>query len=219
LTVPQSFNGAGIDGNWFTAVAHFAQDTPWLHALVTSYANVIGLLLFALLLVGGWWTARGADNTLMARALAGPVAVLLAYLVNDVVKSLVDENRPCQSLPGVHILEACEAPGDWSFPSNHAAIAGATVLAVWLVSRRLGAVALVCGLLMAAARVYIGAHYPHDVIAGLLLGAVAGAVVSILAGRYGAGLVGRLRGGSWSRLLGEDPIDTRADQRLSASSA
>ena len=41
-----------------------------------------------------------------------------------------------------------------------------------LVSRRLGAVAAVAAVLMAAVRVYVGAHYPLDVVAGLALGAV-----------------------------------------------
>lgn len=191
-------NGAPIDGGWFAAVADFAQDTPWLHAVVLLYANVLGLVLFAGLLLAAWWLSRGGPDRIMARALAGPVAVVLAYLVNDVVKAFVQENRPCQSMPAVHIIEACEAPGDWSFPSNHAAIAGAVIVAVWLTHRRLGLVALVSGLLMAGARVYIGAHYPHDVLIGLLIGGLVAALVSLAAGRWGAALVAGWRT-KWTR--------------------
>jgi undecaprenyl-diphosphatase len=55
-------------------------------------------------------------------------------------------------------------------------MAGAVAVGLLLVDRRLGLLATVLALLMAFARVYVGAHYPFDVIAGLLVG---GAVTTI----------------------------------------
>jgi membrane-associated phospholipid phosphatase len=88
----------------------------------------------------------------------------------------VSEDRPCRSLR-VTTLEACPAPGDWSFPSNHAAIAAAAAVALLFVSRRLGAVAAVAACAMAVSRVWVGAHYPHDVLAGVVVGAVTALLV------------------------------------------
>lgn len=51
-------------------------------------------------------------------------------------------------------------------------MAGACAVGLLIASRRLGVIAAVAALLMASARVYAGAHYPLDVFAGLLLGAV-----------------------------------------------
>jgi membrane-associated phospholipid phosphatase len=44
-------------------------------------------------------------------------------------------------------------------------------MALWGLERRLGVLAVVNAVLIAASRVHIGVHYPHDVVAGLLLGA------------------------------------------------
>jgi undecaprenyl-diphosphatase len=60
---------------------------------------------------------------------------------------------------------------DFSFPSDHAVMAGSATAGLFLVNRRLGLVSLVLALLMAFTRVYVGAHFPGDVLAGLLLGA------------------------------------------------
>ncbi|MEK8174643.1 phosphatase PAP2 family protein [Streptomyces sp. M19] len=73
---------------------------------------------------------------------------------------------------------------DWSFPSNHATIAAAATVALLVADRRLAAaVAVPAALLMAASRVWIGVHYPHDVAAGLLLGALVGWLLARLAVR------------------------------------
>ena len=134
-----------------------------------SLWSTYGLGLFAVLMVLGWWRARRESPGAALAALAVPLAVVVAYGVDLGVKLLVREDRPCRSLRVV-TLEACPAPGDWSFPSNHAAIAAAAAVALLSVSRRLGAVAVVAAGAMAASRVWVGAHYPHDVAVGVLVG-------------------------------------------------
>jgi membrane-associated phospholipid phosphatase len=197
----QGLNGALIDGDWYVAVTRFAEQTGWLHGLVLAYADVLGLGLFALLLLAAWWTARSASTRTMTAALWAPLAVALAYLVNDVIKTLVAEPRPCRQIPQVVTLITCEAPTDYSFPSNHAAIAGALAVAVLLVHRGLGAVAVAAALAMGASRVYIGSHYPHDVVVGLIVGALVAALTGYVAMRALTGLVDTLRAGRLQPLL------------------
>ncbi|MFD3498909.1 phosphatase PAP2 family protein [Streptomyces sp. NPDC058676] len=80
-------------------------------------------------------------------------------------------------------LAACPPPGDWSFPSNHATIAGAAAVTLALVRRTALWLTAPLALLMASSRVFVGVHYPHDVAAGLALGAaVAFAVVGLCRG-------------------------------------
>jgi membrane-associated phospholipid phosphatase len=166
-----AFDGAPIDGFAYTDIVDLAHRSPaWLDGIVSAWSTY-GLALFAVLMAVGWWRARHVGARAAVVALAAPVIVVAAYAVNDVLKLVVREDRPCQSLR-VTTLEACPAPGDWSFPSNHAAIAAAAAVALLFVSRRLGAVAAVAAIAMAASRVWVGAHYPHDVVAGVLVGAL-----------------------------------------------
>lgn len=117
--------------------------------------------------------------------------MVAAFTADTVIKSLVREQRPCRTLHTV-TLESCPALGDWSFPSNHAAIAAAAAVAIWLTHRRLGAIAIPAALLMAFSRVWVGAHYPHDVILGLIVGAAVAGPLALAARRTGP-LVDRLR--------------------------
>jgi membrane-associated phospholipid phosphatase len=71
-------------------------------------------------------------------------------------------------------VATCPPVGDWAFPSNHATIAGAAAAGLLLARPRpTRATWLVVPLavMAAALRVVTGVHYPHDVLAGLLLGA------------------------------------------------
>jgi undecaprenyl-diphosphatase len=70
-----------------------------------------------------------------------------------------------------HILVLADRSSDPSFPSDHATMAGAVAAGLLLVSWRLGLLAMVAAALMGFARVYIAAHYPQDVLTGLILGA------------------------------------------------
>ncbi|WP_406839548.1 phosphatase PAP2 family protein [Streptomyces sp. AHU1] len=164
-----AFDGSSVDGSAYRYVTGLAAHSPaWLDGLV-SFWSTYGLGLFAVLMVLGWWRARRESPGAALAALAVPLVVVVAYGVDLGVKLLVREDRPCRSLRVV-TLEACPAPGDWSFPSNHAAIAAAVAVALLSVSRRLGAVAVVAAGAMAASRVWVGAHYPHDVAVGVLVG-------------------------------------------------
>jgi membrane-associated phospholipid phosphatase len=188
-----AFGAASIDGGLYTRVTDLAQHTPHALNTVISYWTDYGLVLFAVLIVIAWWRARrpGADAGAMAMALAAPVVVVVAYLANDVIKSLFDEQRPCQTLHTITV-EACPALGDWSFPSNHSAIAAAAATTLVLCGGRLGRFVVPAALLMAASRVWVGAHYPHDVLVGLLVGVLAALPLTLLA-RRAAPAVERVR--------------------------
>ncbi|WP_197288620.1 phosphatase PAP2 family protein [Nocardia sp. NRRL S-836] len=111
------------------------------------------------------------------RAFLAGAGVVVAYAASEVVKLVVQEERPCRTTPS---LAPCPEPGDWSFPSNHSVIAGASAMAIWAMHRTLGWVAAVCALAAAASRVVVGVHYVHDVLAGLVFGAVVSWVIALL---------------------------------------
>lgn len=173
-----AFDGSSVDGSAYTDVVDLAHRSPgWLDDLVSAWSTY-GLAVFAALMALAWWRARQVGPAVAVSALAVPLIVIAAYGVNDMLKLVVREDRPCQSLR-VITLEACPAPGDWSFPSNHTAIAAAAATALWFLSRRLGAVATVAACAMAASRVWVGAHYPHDVAAGVVVGALVAALAMV----------------------------------------
>lgn len=137
----------------------------WLSGL-GGYLTVAGLLVLAAALAWAGWRAR----TVAAAALAG-AGTVLAYLVSEAAKLVVDEERPCRAFGELATWVRCPPPGDWSFPSNHATVAGALAAGVVLLAPRLAVVAVPAALVVAGMRVVTGVHYPHDVLAGLLLGA------------------------------------------------
>jgi undecaprenyl-diphosphatase len=131
-------------------------------------AGTKGAVWFALaigLLIGGSAHARSA-------ALLASAALLLAEgLINWLLKPIIRRDRPYKH-PGLARL-LVSAPGPHSWPSAHAgsSAAAATVLSVayplW------SPVFLLVAFLIAYSRVYVGVHYPLDVLAGIVVGILA----------------------------------------------
>ncbi|MFJ3247992.1 phosphatase PAP2 family protein [Streptomyces sp. NBC_01788] len=193
-------DGAAIDGGLYTDVTNFARDTHWLNEPVAVFSD-IGMGLFALFLLVAWWRARRQGNTVMTAVLATPFAVILAYALNSGIKNVFQEPRPCRALPHDFLIEACPPVDDYAFPSNHTTVAFAFAAALLLISRWLGSIALLTAVTMGASRVYVGAHYPHDVGVGALVGTVVTLIVVLLARRLAVPLVERMSTGPLSPLL------------------
>jgi membrane-associated phospholipid phosphatase len=207
--VQLAFDGSSVDGSLFTTVTDFARDTPWLNTPIELWTNA-GLGVFAVLMLMGWWNARRRDARSMTLALAAPVAVMTAFAVAEVAKKLVAEVRPCYSLPHDYFVDACPARTDYAFPSGHSTTAFATVAALWLLDRRLSAIAAVFAVLEGFTRIYVGAHYPHDVIGAALLALPVAYLASLLMGHLAAPLVAHLRTGVLHPVLSAAPAGAHA---------
>ncbi|MBM0277303.1 phosphatase PAP2 family protein [Micromonospora tarensis] len=183
-----------ISAEWYRDVVDAAASSPepvrWFVGHATE--GVI-LLLGALLLLAALSRRSGGPHD-RALALVAPLPALLAYAGSEWFKTVVDEERPCRAIGRAIIADACPPPGDWSFPSNHATIAGALAVTTLLISRRLGLVALPLAALAAFSRVFVGVHYPHDVIAGVLFGALVAVVATPLLARPTTELLRRRAG-------------------------
>jgi membrane-associated phospholipid phosphatase len=157
-----------FDYRLLTGINDLARRTPWLHGVLLGYATYGVVLFAALLLTGVLLRRRGTDRQL-ARAGWACLATPIAVGLNQPLVAAFAEARPYTTHP--HLLVLATRSTDFSFPSDHAVMAGAAAAGLWLASRVLGAIATVAALVMAVARVYIAAHYPWDVVAGLVVGA------------------------------------------------
>lgn len=172
------------DAELYRDITDFARDTPTWVQHTAETGTEAGLLLFGALFVTTWWRARRGTSRAFAIAVLAPLATAVAYVCSELLKSVVTQERPCRAVPGATAsLAACPPSGDWSFPSNHATIAGAAALTLALARHTLLWLTAPLALLMAFSRVFVGVHYPHDVAAGLAFGAlVAVAAVRLTTG-------------------------------------
>ncbi len=128
------------------------------------------------LLAGVLLAATGGEGRHAALLLA--TASALATVASQVLKRLARRPRPAAGLRG--FVPRGQDPDEFSFPSGHTAAAFSVAVALAAGSPSLAAAALVVATGIALSRIYLGAHYPLDVAAGVLLGAGAGCVAQLL---------------------------------------
>jgi len=115
------------------------------------------------------------------------LALLIGFLITNVaLKNIIQRIRPYEAISALNILVPPEH--DFSFPSGHATSSLAAAWALFRTApRKYGVPALVLAVLIALSRLYVGVHYPTDVLAGVAIGILAAEcavkLVRFLAGR------------------------------------
>lgn len=170
-----------FSADWYRVVTDLAAGSPaWVQGLA-GFATQALLVVFLGLFALAWWRARRRDSRTMALALLSPVVTAVAYLLSELLKSFLQEERPCRAVARIaRTVSECPEYGDWSLPSNHSVLAASAAIALLIAWRRLTAVVCLLALLEGFSRVFVGSHYPHDVLLGFALGAIVAAVLVLL---------------------------------------
>lgn len=123
---------------------------------------------------GGWfWIVTAlfftyGKNTKRAGIMALVCMAICALIVNIILKNAVARIRPYEALEGLTLL--VERQRDYSFPSGHTS---ASFAAAWMyfkyLKKSLARAFLVIAALISLSRLYVGVHYPSDVLAGFLI--------------------------------------------------
>ena len=138
---------------------------------------VLGLLLLARLRSDGLRDAI-RDGLWPAAGLA------VSYALGLLAAAIHPEARPFTTHPQVHPL-ITHHPGQ-AFPSDHSTAAFAIALVVLaFLSRRIGLLLLAAAALIGFSRVYVGVHYPADILASLVVAALGVGLVFLLRNRTG----------------------------------
>ncbi len=135
----------------------------------------LGAVWIVLALVVGVVRGLGIRRT-AALALLTALTTFAADALSFGVKDLTSRTRPFVAHPQIHLLYAVHSS---SFPAGHAATAFAGAVLLTAVAPRLWPAFFALAVAVGFSRIYDGVHYPTDVLAGALLGALTGALAAL----------------------------------------
>ncbi|MGW7043886.1 phosphatase PAP2 family protein [Streptomyces avermitilis] len=177
-------SGSNPDVTLLYDINGLAKDAPHWFDRAMEFVGEYGLLLaMVLLVVWCWWGVRrrsGEDAASSVAALVwAPLAAGIAVLVNVPIRGFVERPRPFVDHQGLEVLVSGKT--DFSFVSDHATLTMAMAVGLFVASRKFGLAGIGLALLEGFCRVYMGVHYPTDVVGGFALGTAVALLLSPLA--------------------------------------
>ncbi len=164
--------GGSIDWTLVSRINGLARHLPaWLDSALAFLGEYGVPMASVLMLVAGWsWARRRPDAPgAVAGVLWAGLASGIALVLNIPVRAIVQRQRPFVAHPGqLDLLTNHQANG--SFASDHATFTMAVAIGLLLVNRRLGVIAGALAGFEGFLRVFMGVHYPTDVVGGYALG-------------------------------------------------
>ncbi|MEV4435426.1 phosphatase PAP2 family protein [Streptomyces sp. NPDC049585] len=159
-----------------------AKGAPHWADRVMEFVGEYGIILgFAVLMLFAWWNVRRKEDASCGTAalLWSPLAAGIALLINIPIRGFVRRPRPFLEHQGLDVL--VQGKTDFSFVSDHATLTMALGVGLFVANRKYGAIGIGLALLEGFSRVYLGVHYPTDVIGGFALGTAVALLLAPLA--------------------------------------
>ena len=159
-------------------VCHPALDDGMRFVSKLGDHGMIWIVIGVLFLLMGFWNRVWFRNGFLV------LFSLLADLIlcNKLLKPLFDRTRPYYVLDYEPLIPPV---GDASFPSGHTAVSFAAATAIYAINKKWGIAAYAFAVLMGFSRLYLGVHFPLDVLGGALVGTGAAKLVLFLAKKIG----------------------------------
>jgi undecaprenyl-diphosphatase len=156
----------GIDKNIFFLINHLP------HNLVAdfffSFLSGIGSLgIIWLIIVAALFLIEEIEDKICFASLI-LVVILSLFLCDFLIKNIVQRPRPSYVLNNV--IEVGDTRRDFSFPSFHATVSFAAAYVLTLHHKKLKTQYYLLAILIAFSRIYLGKHFPSDILGGIMLG-------------------------------------------------
>lgn len=220
VSLAESGGAAGADVGLLHDINGLAKAAPPWFDRIMGFIGEYGIML-GLVVVGlwAWWSLRkrgtAEDSIAGFSALVwAPLSAAVALVINIPIRGFVERPRPFVHDKSLEVL--VQGKTDYSFVSDHSTMAMAIAVGIFLAHRRLGWAALGLAFAEGFLRIYMGVHYPTDVIGGFALGTAVTLLLAPLAQLLLTPVVRAIAGsakGRWmvrSKAAPEDPSAGRS---------
>lgn len=113
--------------------------------------------------------------------LVGSSVILSRIVITELIRFIWHRSRP---FVDHQVNQLLEHSASGSFPSGHIVFLFALATAVYFFNKKLGIAFLIISFLVGMARVFVGIHYPLDILGGIVIGILSVFIINILIRRY-----------------------------------